>query len=49
MLREALARAMKMNNAKRIIKYKEVYERMEMISDRCIDAIGDVALRYAYR
>ncbi len=42
---------MSRNDVKYIIKYKEIYELLESISDRCIDAIdviNDIAVRYIY-
>ena len=51
-LREALKDVMHGNDVKRIIKYKEIYEGLESVSDRCVDAmdvISDITLRYAYR
>ncbi|MEM0154436.1 MAG: MFS transporter [Methanothrix sp.] len=50
-LRSSLRRIMQGNDIKRIIKYKEIYEHMEMLSDRCmdsIDVINDVVIRYRY-
>ncbi len=51
LLRSALHRLMQGDDAKTIIKYKEIYENMEMLSDRCmdsIDVINDVVIRYRY-
>ena len=51
-LREALKDAMRGNDVKSIIKYKEIYEGLESVSDRCVDAmdvISDITLRYTYR
>jgi len=51
LLRDALGRIMKEGNAKKIIKYKEIYESMEAVTDRCIDSldiVSDIALRYLY-
>ena len=50
-LRASLRRMMKGNDMKRIIRYKEIYEHMEILSDRCmdsIDVINDVVIRYRY-
>jgi PHS family inorganic phosphate transporter-like MFS transporter len=50
-LRSSLKRIMQETDIKRIIKYKEIYEHMEMLSDRCmdsIDVINDVVIRYRY-
>ncbi|MCL5680025.1 MAG: MFS transporter [Candidatus Marsarchaeota archaeon] len=50
-LRSSLHRIMQWDDAKKIIKYKEIYEHMESLSDRCmdsIDVINDVAIRYKY-
>jgi len=51
LLRDALGRIMKETDVKKIIKYKEIYESMENVTDRCIDAldiVSDIALRYEY-
>ncbi|MEM0149503.1 MAG: MFS transporter [Candidatus Micrarchaeaceae archaeon] len=51
-LREALKDLMHRSDAKSIIKYKEIYEGLETVSDRCVDAmdiISDITLRYTYR
>ena len=51
-LRDALKDLMHGSDVKRIIKYKEVYEGLESVSDRCVDAmdvISDITLRYTYR
>lgn len=50
-LRSSLKRIMQETDIKRIIKYKEIYEHMEILSDRCmdsIDVINDVVIRYRY-
>ena len=50
-LRSSLSRLMQSHDTKYIIKYKEIYEHLESISDRCIDAldvVGDIALRYIH-
>ncbi|OJI06730.1 MAG: hypothetical protein BK997_05180 [Candidatus Micrarchaeum sp. ARMAN-1] len=50
-LRSSLKRIMQGTDIKRIIKYKEIYEHMEILSDRCmdsIDVINDVVIRYRY-
>ena len=50
-LRSSLSRLMQSHDTKYIIKYKEVYEHLESISDRCIDAldvVSDIALRYMH-
>jgi PHS family inorganic phosphate transporter-like MFS transporter len=50
-LRASLHRIMQQDDVKRIIKYKEIYEHMESLSDRCmdsIDIINDVVIRYRY-
>ena len=50
-LRSSLSRLIKSHDTKYIIKYKEIYEHLESISDRCIDAldvISDIALRYMH-
>ena len=39
-------------NIKEIIKYKEIYEDLEEVTDRFVDAmdiISDITLRYTYR
>ncbi|MGC8537643.1 MAG: MFS transporter [Candidatus Micrarchaeia archaeon] len=51
-LREALKDIMRGSDVKRIMKYKEIYEGLESVSDRCVDAmdvITDITLRYTYR
>ncbi len=51
LLRSLLHSLMARKDAKYIIKYKEIYEWLESISDRCIDAIdviNDIAVRYIY-
>ncbi len=51
LLRSSLHDLMLNPDLKYIIKYKEVYERMESISDRCMDAIdviNDIVIRYVY-
>ncbi|MGC8478959.1 MAG: MFS transporter [Candidatus Micrarchaeia archaeon] len=48
-LRDSLREIMQFKDAKEIIKYKEIYELLESITDRCVDAvdvISDIALRY---
>ena len=50
-LRSSLRRIMQETDIKRIIEYKEIYEHMEILSDRCmdsIDVINDVVIRYRY-
>lgn len=50
-LRSSLSRIIKSHDTKYIIKYKEIYEHLESISDRCIDAldvVSDIALRYMH-
>ena len=48
-LRDSLAEIMKFKGAKKIIKYKEIYDMLEAVTDKCvdvIDVISDIALRY---
>jgi len=50
-LREALKEIMSKSDAKDIIKYKEIYEGLETVTDKCVDAmdiISDISLRYTY-
>ncbi len=50
-LRSSIHALMSERDVKRIIKYKEIYEHMEMISDRCIDVIdiiNDIVIKYKY-
>ena len=50
-MRSSLSRLMQSHDTKYIIKYKEIYEHLESISDRCIDAldvVGEIALRYIH-
>ncbi len=52
LLRGSLAKLMKGSDVKHIIIYKEVYEHLEEVSDRCVDAldiVNDMVLRYEYR
>jgi len=49
-LRNSLAEIMKLNDTKEVIKYKEIYDLLEMVTDKCvdvIDVISDIALRYS--
>ncbi len=51
LFRDSLRDIMKGDDIKAIIKYKEIYERIEEISDRCMDAmdvINDIVIRYRY-
>ena len=51
-LRRALKAVMHRRNIKEIIKYKEIYEDLEEVTDRFVDAmdiISDITLRYTYR
>jgi len=51
LFRDSLREIMKGDDVKTIIKYKEIYEQMEAISDRCMDAmdvINDIVIRYRY-
>ncbi len=50
-LRSSIKRLMRGNNIKHIIAYKEIYEHMEAVSDRCIDVIdiiNDIIIKYVY-
>ena len=52
LLRGSLAGLMDGSDIKHIIVYKEIYERLESVSDRCVDAldiVNDMVLRYEYR
>ena len=51
LLRSSLHEIIKAQDFRYVIKYKEVYEHMERISDRCmdvIDTINDIVIRYIY-
>ena len=51
-LRRALKAVMHRRDIKEIIKYKEIYEDLEEVTDRFVDAmdiISDITLRYTYR
>ncbi len=51
LLREALRNVMNMKDPVRIMKYKEVYEDLESITDRCmnsLEVVNDIALRHMY-
>ena len=50
-LRSSLAHIMKQNSFKTAMEYKEIYELLELITDRCVDVmdiISDIAVRYIY-
>ena len=51
LLRDSLAGLMDGRDVKHIIVYKEIYEKLERVSDRCVDAmdiVNDMVLRYEY-
>ncbi len=51
LLRESLREVMKWKDPVKIMKYKEIYEVLESITDRCMNSLGiinDITLRYMY-
>ncbi|MGC9204963.1 MAG: MFS transporter [Candidatus Micrarchaeia archaeon] len=50
-LRMSLSNIMKSSNFKEIMKYKEIYELLELITDKCVDVmdvVSDITIRYLY-
>jgi len=50
-LRMSLHNIMKREDFKEIIKYKELYELLELITDKCVDVmdvVSDITIRYLY-
>jgi len=51
LLRISLRDLMKISDPIKIIKFKEIYEDLETITDRCVDVldiISDITLRFIY-